>query len=132
MNMKSARIAVEEYNQRSLTAQLRSSSFGCVAKNRGRSVGIKFPSLFSLGCHSKQFSDEGYLTGDLSFLRFLHLALFDHMHHLISLQCSPCCLKGKEAHPWFDEAFDAHGDLVRPGCSDICSVAMHTLLEEHQ
>ncbi len=52
---------------------------GCVAKNRGRSVGIKFPSLFSLGCHSKQFSDERYLTGDLSFLRFLHLALFDYI-----------------------------------------------------
>ena len=39
----------------------------------------------------------------------------DHVHRLIALQRSPCCLKRKIAHPRFDESFDKAMVLLDDG-----------------
>ncbi len=68
---------------------------------RGRSL-----FLLSLGRHSKQAGDKDDLILDVSLLHTVYLPLAKHVHHLVALQGSPRCLKGKEAHPWLDQTFD--------------------------
>jgi hypothetical protein len=55
---------------------------------------------------SPQLCDECHLASWISFVRFLHPAFSDAMHHLISLEGPLCCLKRKEAHFWFDRSFE--------------------------
>ena len=62
--------------------------------------------LVSLNCYSEQLSDEHYLTGAVSFVHTLHLYFPYHVYHFIALQCSPCRVKRKEAHAWFNQSFD--------------------------
>lgn len=62
--------------------------------------------MLRLGCHSKEAGDDGNLPGNVSFPHPSHLSLPNHVHHLVSLQRSPCRFKGKEAHPRLDQAFD--------------------------
>jgi hypothetical protein len=62
--------------------------------------------LLGLGRHSNQVGDEGDLPGDVSFAHISDLSLANHVHDLIALQRSPCCLKGEETHPRLDQAFD--------------------------
>jgi len=69
-------------------------------------MGRKPPFLFSLGRHSKQAGNEGDLLADVSFAHSSDLSLTNHVHDLVSLERSPCCLKGKEAHPGLDQPFD--------------------------
>ena len=69
-------------------------------------MGVQFLLLLDLGRHSKQAGDEGDLPADVSFAYPSHLSLANHVHHLVSLERSPCCLEGKEAHPWLDQPFD--------------------------
>ena len=64
------------------------------------------PFWFSLCRHSKQAGDEGDLISDVSFAHTSDLSLANHVHRLVSLERSPCRLKGKEAHPRLDEPFD--------------------------
>ena len=40
---------------------------------------MKLPFLLSLGRHSKQGGDKGYLPQDISFLHATHLSLPDHV-----------------------------------------------------
>ena len=75
--------------------------------------------LFSLDSHSKQVGDESDLSADVSFAHPFDLSLPDHVHHLVSLECSLCRFNGKEAHPWLDQSFDARDDLARSGYSSI-------------
>jgi hypothetical protein len=69
-------------------------------------LGVKPHLLFSLGSHSKQAGDEYYLTHNISFCHPSHLSFPNHVHDLISLECSPCSHKRNEAHPWLDQPFD--------------------------
>ncbi len=69
-------------------------------------MGMKAHFLLSLGCHSKQASDERNLTHDVPFFDATHLPFPDHVHDLISLQSSPRALERKEAQPRFDASFD--------------------------
>ena len=67
---------------------------------------MKLPFLLSLGRHSKQAGDEGDLPSDVSLVHPSDLSLANHVHHFVPLQRSPCCLKGKEAHPRLGQSFD--------------------------
>ena len=69
-------------------------------------MGVQFLLLLGLGSHSRQTSDEGDLISDVSFAHPSDLSLANHVHDFVSLQRSPCRLKGKEAHPRLDEPFD--------------------------
>ena len=69
-------------------------------------MGVQFLLLLGLGSHSKQAGDEGDLISDVSFAHPSDLSLANHVHDFVSLQRSPCRLKGKEAHPRLDEPFD--------------------------
>ena len=86
---------------------LRHRVTGCVANNlEGDAMDVKPRLLLSLGSYCKQASDERHLPHDVSFSHATSLPFPHHVHHLISLQGSPRPLKGKEAHPCFDEPFD--------------------------
>ena len=61
--------------------------------------------LWVLDCHSEQLSDECRLTGAVSFLYSWYLTFPDHVHGLESLERSPCCLEGEEAHSRFRQPF---------------------------
>src|SRR5258708_1178275 len=63
--------------------------------------------LPSLDGHSKQCCDKRRLSQTVSFPHSLHLPLPQHVTCFIALQGSPCRFERKEAHPWFDQAFDA-------------------------
>src|SRR6266700_6687575 len=69
-------------------------------------MGMKLPFLLSLCRHSKQAGNEGDLPGDVSFAHPSDLSLTNQVHDLVSLERSPCRLKGKEAHPGLDQPFD--------------------------
>ncbi|SRR6266699_1334982 len=62
--------------------------------------------LLSLGCHSKQYCDEHSLTDAVFFLYLSYLSFPHHVLDLISLQCVPRTLIGKEAKPRLDKSFD--------------------------
>jgi hypothetical protein len=49
--------------------------------------------LFSLNGHSKECGNQSHLASHLSFVHALHLSFPHHVHDLIALQRSPCCLK---------------------------------------
>ncbi len=80
---------------------------GCVAKTRRGTQG-QGGSLFLLGLggHSKEAGNEGDLPVGVSFAHCADLSLPDHVHDLVSLERSPCCLEGKEAHPGLDQPFE--------------------------
>src|SRR5450631_2325644 len=67
---------------------------------------MEFPLWFSLGNHSKQFCNECHLVSYLSFFHALYLSFSYHVHDLKSLQGSPGCFEGKEAHPEFCQSLD--------------------------
>ncbi len=62
--------------------------------------------MLGLDGHSKEAGDEGDLPAAVPFAHPSDLSLANYVHHLISLQRSPCCFKGKEAQPRFDQPFD--------------------------
>jgi hypothetical protein len=74
-------------------------------KLSGEHEGRDPPFLLSLGRHSKQAGDERCLTWAVSFVPPSHLSFPNHVHHLVSLSCSPRALEGKEAQSWLDESF---------------------------
>ena len=69
-------------------------------------MGVQFLLWLGLGSYSKQAGDEGNLISDVSFAHPSDLSLANHVHDPVSLERSPCRLKGKEAHPRLDEPFD--------------------------
>jgi glyoxylase-like metal-dependent hydrolase (beta-lactamase superfamily II) len=80
---------------------------GCVAKTlRGTQWPGGSPFLLYLSSYSKEASDEGHLPTAVFFVYPSDLSLANHVHDLVSLQRSPCCLEGKEAHAWLDLPFD--------------------------
>jgi hypothetical protein len=44
---------------------------------------VKPQLLFSLGCHSKQASNERHLIGDVPFFHIMYLPLPNHIHALV-------------------------------------------------
>ena len=82
-------------------------------------MGVTPRFLLSLGGQSKQAGDERDLPQDVPFFHATHLPFPDHVHHLVSLERSPCRFHGKEAHPGLDQPFDARGGLARSGYSSI-------------
>jgi hypothetical protein len=71
--------------------------------------------LFSLYRYSKEASDQENLVSHLSFFYSLHLPLPYHVHHLESLEGSPCCLEGEKAHPWLCQSLDKAMILLDQG-----------------
>jgi hypothetical protein len=54
---------------------------------------MEIPFLLSLDTHSEEIGDERDLTRDIPFLYTMDLSFSDHVHRLLPLQGSPCCLK---------------------------------------
>ncbi len=79
---------------------------GCVAKILGGNDAREGLLLFGLDSYSKQAGDEGDLPRNVPLGHSLHLPFAHHVHHLKSLQCSPRCLGGEEAHPRLRQPFD--------------------------
>jgi hypothetical protein len=57
------------------------------------------PFLLDGGRHCKEAGDEGALPAEVAFAHSACLSLAKQVHHLLSLQRSPCPFQGKEAHP---------------------------------
>jgi hypothetical protein len=64
------------------------------------------PHHWCLNCSSKQFGDQCDLPSHIAFVHPLQLSFPQHVHHLKSLQCSPCGQIREEAHARFCQAFD--------------------------
>jgi hypothetical protein len=69
-------------------------------------MGVKSHLLFSFGGHSKQAGDERHLPKDICFVHSLYLSLPDQVHHLVSLQGSPCGVERKETHSLLNHPFN--------------------------
>jgi hypothetical protein len=69
-------------------------------------MGVQLLLWLGLGRHSKQAGNEGDQPADVSFAHPSDLPLAYRVQDLVSLQCSLCCLEGKEAHPWLDQPLD--------------------------
>jgi hypothetical protein len=62
--------------------------------------------LFSLSCDSKQSGDQGHLSSHIPFCHPSHLPFPHHVHDLVSLEGSPRCQIGKEAHSQLRQSLD--------------------------
>jgi hypothetical protein len=81
--------------------------------------------LLSLGGHSKQTGDELRLTWAISCVHALHLPFPDHVHHLVSLQCSPPGLKRKNLNSCVADKCP----LIEPDHSQLSIARQCDLLE---
>src|SRR6266700_6676647 len=87
----------------------------CCKNEEEKKLSVSGPSNLFLRNQSKQCGDQSALPSDVSFCRFLHLPFAYHVHDLEALQCSPRCLKRKEAHARFRQTFDQTIGQTRDG-----------------
>ena len=77
--------------------------------------------------HSKQLGGQRDLASHLPFFHALQLPFSQHIHHRVTLECSPGCFKRKEAHPWLHQSldepvilFDQIIELFHAGVNSTC------------